>query len=186
MASQIQWGSENLTSPDFEWWKVAWMANGQVFDCHKAIARPFENQKFKWSGLQLYISYHQLFENRTFCFKWLQFGSIFKWLSYSFCPDKLQGTKMFGFRMFPELKCPEFRSPLGRLFILDFWTKNCTFKLQIFWFLNGIQNPNYYVFSCQIFQAYGFPIPTKLKLPEFESWSFLFWSIKVSPQLMTC
>ena len=43
---------KNQTSPDFKWCKVVWQMF--VFECHKAIARPFENRTFKWLELLLY------------------------------------------------------------------------------------------------------------------------------------
>ena len=36
----IQWRYEYWTSPDFEWWKVVWMPNGPVSECHLNTENP--------------------------------------------------------------------------------------------------------------------------------------------------
>ena len=36
----IQRGSEYQTTSDFEWWKVIWMLNSSVLECHLITEKP--------------------------------------------------------------------------------------------------------------------------------------------------
>ena len=112
----IQWGSEIRTSPDFEWSKRGWVANGPDFEWDFKYRsptiwnpdkwppfpqKPFEIWKkvldFKWSGFQMVGTIARAkaqawpFENRTI------WNPTFK---------------KSGFHMFPDFKWSDYRSPL--------------------------------------------------------------------------